>query len=591
MASPQEIAAGGGVSPPNFGARIADAKVNMGELISEPWTPETGIRADEALSFEEIHDAQYLAALRACAAMFASTQKRVWVHLAAEMQAGKTGVITTVARLILANFKRLQITSDRIFVVTGMQDEAWQIQTALRLPFVLRENVHHGATLTKVAEKLRLRAGPDHLKNVMIFIDESHYATAANNQPAKQVYDTVSALCPRDMWAENNIRFMTISATDPAKVIAMKATTVPCQVVRLQTTKLYQSVEKLQALNRIRFLDQVPVNAALHTPTGFNALTEAVEELEDVHGPLVHILRPQNGKGAEVVRQLHARFPLAIVHPWDVASNKEKLRVVKEESSSGVGSATDINVAILNKPAAATTFVVLKGMFRAAKTLNDTYVGVLYDRVGVKQDATNLQSLLGRACGYRKSTRTIVFTSQSTVTNYLRCWREMCASKEWVADDAVAVSKLNNLMPHTKAVVGADGIAKLVTSGDHATPFGRGVGAATAEDTAASARVSRDEDDYIVQWSQEFTTMDALKASKLIRGRMIAPNEDGFYKNPYGKKPMTRGELMAIKSGKSTAYMKLGDDRTSARRTYAFYEDPANPSTVRFVVCTLTRKD
>ena len=150
MPSRQEISAGGGIPAIDFSARISDAKVNMGELITEPYTPETGIRCDEELAFAAPHDAQYLAALRACAAMFAATQKRVWVHLAAEMQAGKTGVITTVARLILSNYKRLGMSSDRIFVVTGMQDEAWQTQTALRLPCVLRENVHHGATLTKV---------------------------------------------------------------------------------------------------------------------------------------------------------------------------------------------------------------------------------------------------------------------------------------------------------------------------------------------------------------------------------------------------------------------------------------------------------
>jgi hypothetical protein len=591
MPSRQEISAGGGIPAIDFSARISDAKVNMGELISEPWTPETGVRCDEELAFAAPHDAQYLAALRACAAMFAAKQKRVWVHLAAEMQAGKTGVITTVARLILTNYKRLGIASDRIFVVTGMSDEAWQTQTALRLPCVLRENVHHGATLTKVGEKLTRLARGEHLKNVMIFIDESHYATAANNQPAKHVYDRVADLCPREKWAENNIRFMTISATDPAKVIAMKASGVPCQVVRLFTTAAYQSVDELQGCGRIRYLEQVPENGALHTETGFNALTEAVKELEAEHGPLIHILRPQNAKGAAVVAQLFSRFPSAIVHQWDVASNKEKQRVAKEESSSGVGSATDINEAILNKKPAATTFVVLKGMFRAAKTLNDKYVGVLYDRVGAG-DATNLQSLLGRACGYGKSTRTIIFTSQTTVNNYLRCWREMCASKEWAAAEGNVVAKLNGKMPHTKAVKTIDGASKLVTTAEHATPFGHGVGAATAEELKASERAVHDSDEYTVEWSEEFTTPAELKASKLVRGRMIEVSESGFYKNPHGKRPMTRADLMALKSGKNTSHMRLGEGRSGvARRTYAFYEDPTDPSTVRFVVCTLTRKD
>lgn len=585
MASRQQIAAGGGSSA------IADAKVSMGELISEPWTPETGVRVDEEAAFADPHEAQYLAALKACAHMFTATKQRVWVHLAAEMQAGKTGVIATVARLILANYRRLKIASDRIFVVTGMQDEAWQTQTGDRLPAVLRENVHHGATLSKVAEKLIRLARGEELKNIMVFIDESHYATGANNQPAKQIYDTVARLCPREKWAENNIRFMTISATDPAKVLAMKAAGVPCAVVRLLTTEAYQSVEKLQTLNRIRYLEQVPESGVLHTPTGFETLVGAVLELEKVHGPLIHIVRPQNGKGDGVARLLRDRFPSAAVHQWDMASNKEKQRAAKEEGSSGVGSASDINDALLNTEPEVTTFVVLKGMFRAAKTLNDRYVGVMYDRVGAA-DATNLQSLLGRACGYGKSTRTVVFTSQSTVTNYLRCWRELCASKEWEADEGNDLTKLNNKMPHTKTVKAVTGEDKLVTTAGHATPLGRGVGAASAEELAASAKTRYNDDDYEVVWSQEFTTLAALKAAKLTMGAPPKPDATGFFKNANGGTgPMSRGQLMALKAGKKTTNMRLplanvGD---TSKRTYPFYEDPADSTTVRFVVRTLTR--
>ena len=37
-------------------------------------------------------------------------------------------------------------------------------------------------------------------------------------------------------------------------------------------------------------------------------------------------------------------------------------------------------------------------MFYAAKRLHDEHAGIFFDRVGAKDD-TNLQSLLGRACG------------------------------------------------------------------------------------------------------------------------------------------------------------------------------------------------
>lgn len=582
------------VSPPTvgFSGRIADMQTSLAAngLKYELWVPDSGVCSDEEKAFEEPHEPQLLAALSVFVRMFGMV-KNVWVHLAAEMQAGKTGVIATVARLVLANARVLGFASDRIFVTTGMSDDAWQKQTSPRLARVLRDNVHHGGTLAQVAAKLTKLAKGGILKNIVIFVDESHYATGSTNQPAKYLYEAVARLCPREQWAENNIRFVTISATDPAKVLAQKASEVPCNIVRLHTTPLYQSVEKLQSLDRIRFLEQIPENGVLHSKTGFAAMETAVRELEAVHGPLVHILRPSHGKGGAVVADISRAFPRAVVHQWDVASNKEKRKTAKDDASSGVGSATDINVAILNDRPEMTTFVLLKGMFRAAKTLNDEHVGVLYDRVG-SGDATNLQSLLGRACGYGKSTRTIIFASRSTVDNYLRLWRELCFSKDFPTEgDDEMMGKMRGRMPGVSTVSTGD-TTKLVATKTHATPLGKGLGVATADEEADSDRNRYNDDDYEVVWSEEFRTVEQLKSAKLTVGKMPSPGEDGFFKNANGGNgPMSRAQLMALKGGKKTrninsALENVGDSR---RRTYPFYEDTGDVSTVRFVVRTLTR--
>jgi hypothetical protein len=581
----------------DFSARIADARMNLekDDFKSSLWTPEWDIPAGEEEAFEAPHPPQLLAALQVFAWLFVSTSKKVWVHLAAEMQAGKTGVIAAVGRLVLANAKRLGFTPSRIFVVTGMSDEAWQAQTAPRLPGILRENVHHGGTLSKVAEKLAHLAGDGELGNVLVFIDESHYATGASNQPAKYIYDAVARVCPRDRWVRNNIRFVTISATDPGKVIAQKASDMPTKTVRLYTTTAYQSVEKLQSLNRIRFLEQIPGNGMLHTETGFAAMSTAVRALEEEHGPLIHILRPSHGRGAAVALHLQTAFPDAIIHQWDVASNKEKLRKAKEEGSSGVGSVTDINKAILENEPETTTFVILKGMFRAAKTLKDKYVGVLYDRAGAA-DATNLQSLLGRACGYGKSTRSIIFTSQSTVSNYIRLWRELCASKDFPSEfeNEAFPGITKGRMPGVSVVRSADGeTSKLVTTKSHATPIGAGVGAATDEELKASARTEFDDNDFDVKWSEVFTSLEDAKANG---AGALRPGPDGFYRNRTGRKgPMTRAQYMAVRAGKKTAHCAVPNGQTDyplhrpTNATFAFYEDPEDPSTVRFVIKTLTR--
>lgn len=591
MSSDAYPAAAGAPPPMGFAGRIADAQMSLvrNGLKSELWTPDSGVCADEEEAFVDPHEPQLLAALMVFARLFGAV-KNVWVHLAAEMQAGKTGVIAAVARLLLANARTLGFASDRIFVTTGMSDDAWQKQTAPRLARVLRDNVHHGGTLAQVSAKLTKLAKGGTLKNVLIFVDESHYATGSSNQPAKYMYEAVARLCPRDQWAENNIRFVTISATDPAKVLAQKASDTPCNIVRLHTTPAYQSVETLQALGRIRSLEKIPETYVLHSKTGFAAMSDAVRELEAVHGPLVHILRPSHGKGSLVAAEIAKAFPGAVVRPWDVAANKQKRKSTRDDSSSGVGSATDINEELLNDKPERTTFVLLKGMFRAAKTLNDEHVGVLYDRAG-SGDATNLQSLLGRACGYGKSTRTIVFASDSTVENYLRLWRELCASKDFPAEGDEDLSKMKGRMPGV-STVGSGESTKLVATKSHATPLGKGLGTATAEEEAASAKTHYDDDDYAVVWSEEFRTVAELKASKLTEGKMPSPGEDGFYKNANGGKgPMSRAQLMALKGGKKTTNMRLPLKNVGdvTKRTYPFYENTGDQTTLRFVVRTLTR--
>ena len=49
-------------------------------------------------------------------------------------------------------------------------------------------------------------------------MDESHIACSKDNRPSG-VLETVKELCPPDFWVENNIRVLTISATDPARFI------------------------------------------------------------------------------------------------------------------------------------------------------------------------------------------------------------------------------------------------------------------------------------------------------------------------------------------------------------------------------------
>lgn len=137
----------------------------------------------------------------------------------------------------------------------------------------------------------------------------------------------------------------------------------------------------------------------------------------------------------------------------------------------------------------------------------------------------------------------------------------------------------------------ATNLAKLVHENKWVDVGAQEVGLAAGDDPAAH-RERYNDDDYEAVWTREFTSVEELKAAKVTHGRMPEAGDDGFYKNANGGKgPMSRTQLNALKGGKKTTNMRLPLEKVgdSTKRTYPFYEDPADPSTLRFVVRTLTR--
>jgi hypothetical protein len=581
-------------TPFDLADEFAKATITGAGFTTALWVPEFGWSPcerrqsddDEASASDEPYPLQLLAAYQIFINLF--TSQTVWVHLAAEMQAGKTGVINALFRLILANCRSIGISPNRIFTLTGMSDDDWQEQTSKRLPKLLRENVHHSGTLAKVKAKLETLAENEadkQLRNVVIALDESHHAASSSNRPNTLVYQVVAQLCPKHLWAERGIRFVTVSATDPANVLAMKGTdTSATAVVRLETTSAYQSVQSLRDSGRL-----IPVEKVLTETLGADILCNAVRALESVHGPLVHILRPNMRKGkdmnAVVEGLLKQRIPECVVVPWDMESKKRRYKEVSETAST---NSTDINSAYLSTKPAQTTFILLKGMFRAAKTLNDAHVGVLYDRVG-GADSTNLQSLLGRACGYGKSSRSIVYVANSAVTNYIELWRELCANRQFPTITDIPVVSLKGKMPGV-AVKTEESRSKLVVKQARACPIGAGADIGV-QVVVPRPRVVVNDDDFEDEWREFSSFEDAKKWGKNIRPKTKDANGFELSSTTGNPRVLSVNDILTLKAGKKTSAMptdhkKKGDVRD---RLFVVYSNENDPTSGRWVVHRLRR--
>ena len=270
---------------------------------------------------------------------------------------------------------------------------------------------------------------------------------------------------------------------------------------------------------------------------------------------------------------------------WDSKRKQRK----HDDASTAESQMDDIND-LLEKEPVVHTFVLLKNMFYAAKTMNDKHVGVAYDRLSIK-DETNLQGLLGRLCGYEKSTDTVVYTSEATVDRWISCWKELCASDAAAHTVAGHAAKdLHGKMTNVVASTLAGGGAQLSTRASAASPMGIGKAHDFTAPGPAGVREVHDDELFTVSWSAEFRTAEAARA---ITGKKMEVQENGFYANASGRVgPMTRAQMVAVRGGKKTAHgrPRPGPPGQKILKTFAFYENPRDASTVRFVVRTLTRK-
>ena len=568
-------------------ALISDAEmqVNAAGFKSTLWIPTGfgGWRPDETEAGQDPHPEQYLAALEVFFRFFVLKAQCAWVHLAAEMQAGKTGVLNALLRLVFSNWATLKITPDRVFVITGMNDNAWVKQTKERLPRDVRDGVAHNGGLGKIDRALDALNAVAPLANILIVIDESHLASSAVNRPSSVIYARVAALCPPERWAERGIRFMTISATDPAKGVVIDDGKLPisAELVVLKTTEAYQSVKTLYAAGRLRKLENY---GDLHKPEGMAELQKAVSQFAE---PRIHILRARYGKQEAVADALRRCFPEAIVRPWD-STSRPKSAGAEDASSAKMEDINDL----LKEAPPQHTFIILKNMFYASKTMHDAHVGVMWDRVGGKDD-TNLQSLLGRACGYNKSSTTIVYTSGQTVTNYLKFWWPVLAGGAVPA--GVDAARLDKKMPGQRVKAGAAGGAPVLqVVPTHATPVwvaaaaGGGGGGGGPVTPPRAKKVAKNEDDYVAE-IREFASFAAAKAWAT---RIHEPKQvDGFYQNSISKsvKTLRYDEVVALCSGKKTAALPTINVGKVSNRLSVGYRDLSDPASAVFVVRRITR--
>ena len=360
--------------------------------------------------------------------------------LCAPMQWGKTGVLFEVAfQMCCHPMKSLPPTN--ILVITGMSDNEWRSQTKERMLPTTR--VWHRADIDKHADELAV------FRNGLIFIDECHFGAASSS---------VLATCLR------NAGLLSIAALQERNVRIVQTSATPDHVL--------ENSEKWNEPGGPEYhLKVVPEN-----PTSYTSLRDLRES--DRIRPAMDLTSPTNARtlsdvmGAFSTPKWHiVRLPPSRV---DKAAVVENLTELSSEYGFGelmrhdcVERIQDVN-GILSQAPPAHTIILVKSLWRAAKTLIDDHIGVKHDAYtkGKQSNSSVAQSLAGRSCGHNMNPDVIVYCDVDSVdayidlttnhsfnyhlggvTNYSSCTIKKVPTAEPVAVDSYAEPSMNDGLP------------------------------------------------------------------------------------------------------------------------------------------------
>jgi len=285
----------------------------------------------------------------------------------APTQSGKTGSMLATIKYFLES-PSLSLPFQNIFIITGHSSTEWTQQTKQRFPIQFRDNIFHRNQLKSFVHKVKT------LRNVLIFIDESHIAARKHQSVQAALRD--AGISDQALF-DNDIKIVLVTATPN---LCIKHYLIH-DTLSMDVPNNYRSIQSL--------VDDGLVFTAkdLSLPSSISNIHELYSFISS--SPKFHIIRTPRAKG------FHSTIDNFV-------------SVFGTNDFDYMLSPTDFD--FLSSPPTKHTFVFIIDRLRCAKTIHKDHIGILYERSPkVVNSDSIIQGLLGRATGFHKAFP-IVFT-------------------------------------------------------------------------------------------------------------------------------------------------------------------------------------
>ena len=326
-------------------------------------------------------------------------------------QSGKTGSMLSTFYHLIHN-QQNPTPPQHCFVITGYSSQQWVEQTKDRMPMPIQNNVFHRNTLHIFYRKLYQLMVREKKNNFCIIIDETQIATKID-MTIHKIFKQLG-IDQLDKKYKKDIKFVYFTATpDGVYFDLSKQDTRQHTTLIMKPTSAYTSIFKLLDNNRIfQCLDLACYdknNGIVDKQTLHKNLNDFFDKFNRFYDtPSYHIIRTHNGK----------------LHQITIDNFDNYIRLYLPNLDVQLRSETKIDNLdnLLKKPPTRHVFIFIKEKLRCAKTLNKTYIGILYERcVANFNDSAVIQGLAGRLTGY-KSSNAICFSNIKSVNKYNALW-------------------------------------------------------------------------------------------------------------------------------------------------------------------------
>ncbi len=371
--------------------------------------------------------------------------KKIIVQLVlGKTQSGKTGLIlSTIEQYIDHN----NIPIENIYYITGLSSTEWLKQTIERMPKELTERIYHRDRLLKAF--VRDIKGK---KNVLIIIDEVHTA-CLKDQTLYKVFKQLELLDKHNLL-QNDIKIIDVSATPNGILWDVESWKEHHKIIIAPPGAKYVGAADLLKKGKIKEFksllgrkttqkivikkksitdddtsDQlITTIPPRKTDLPLENLKELKNDIDSFSTYRYHIIRTDIGKYQKQTKENILKVFGKDNTKYSVLAFDEKTAIDKN------GRKIDLNN-ILSKKPPKHIIILIKEMFRCAKSLHKKHLGVLYERYtkNVNNDVI-IQGLVGRLTGYDYNGDAICYTHIDSINLYEDMWNNKFKDiKKWKA--------------------------------------------------------------------------------------------------------------------------------------------------------------